>query len=216
MPLTSQRTSPSVLLTQRYRGNHLHISNRAGNFSAKTPLLWGKLYRQPGASFPSLGPLGQPSKPAAVIANRGPLGWPTHLAVCPLLLPCCLSYLRVLSFSLYWGCEPTIQSQLGLHIANLSKCWWQRIHLTPVGLSIQQPKFVPAALYGSLGDSLVCHNRAAWVRKGSRCDACPLLQMRGHLAWKALLWVSYSWDLGKGSVVYTSNCIHFQLAKTEG
>lgn len=45
MPLTSQRTSPSVLLTQRYKENHLHISNRAGNFSVKTPLLQGKLYK---------------------------------------------------------------------------------------------------------------------------------------------------------------------------
>lgn len=45
MPLTSQRTSPSVLLTQRYRENHLHISNRPGNCSAKTPLLRRRLYK---------------------------------------------------------------------------------------------------------------------------------------------------------------------------
>lgn len=45
MSLTSQRTSPSVLLTQRYKENHLHISNRAGNFSVKNPLLQGKLYK---------------------------------------------------------------------------------------------------------------------------------------------------------------------------
>lgn len=112
-------------------------------------------YKQPEAGFPSPGPLGQPSKPAVVIADRAPLGWPTHLAVCLPLLPGCLSYLRVLSFSLCWGFEPTIQSQLGLHVANLSKRGWQRIHLSPVGLGIQQPGFVPGALYGSLGVSLV-------------------------------------------------------------
>lgn len=168
-------------------------------------------YKQPGASFPSLGPLGYPSKPAVATVDRAPLGWPTRVAVCPLLLSGCLSYLRVLSFSLCWGCEPPTHSRLGLHTANLSKRWWQRIHPTPVGLGIQQPRFVPVALYGRLGDSLVCHSRAAWWRKGSQCEACTLLPMRCHLLWKAVLGVSYSWDLGKGSIV----CIHFQLAEMD-
>lgn len=35
--------------------------------------------------------------------------------------------------------------------------------------------------------------------------------MRCHLLWKAVLGVSYSWDLGKGSIV----CIHFQLAEMD-
>lgn len=49
------------------------------------------------------------------------------------------------------------------------------------------------------------------LRKGSPWDACTLLQVRCHLLRKAALWVSHSWDLGKGSIV----CIHFQPAKMD-
>lgn len=159
-------------------------------------------YKQPEAGFPGPGPLGQPSKPAVVIADRAPLGWPTHLAVCLPLLPGCLSYLRVLSFSLCWGFEPTIQSQLGLHVANLSKRGWQRIHLSPVGLGIQQPGFVPGALYGSLGVSLVSQQSCmteesitVWCMHASANEMSPLME-------SSALSVSL---LGSGKGV---NCLH--------
>lgn len=50
-----------------------------------------------------------------------------------------------------------------------------------------------------------------WCAKGSPWDACTLLQVRCHLLRKAALWVSHSWDLGKGSIAG----IHFQPAKMD-
>lgn len=168
-------------------------------------------YKQPEAGFPSRGPLGQPSKPAAVIADRAPLGWPTHLAVCPPLF--CQAAYHIWGFCLFLSAEA---------VSLLSRASWaypQQTFLNADGKEYIWALWVSAS--SSLGlcqwlcmeawGTLWCHSKAAWLRKGSRCDACTLLQMRCHLLWKAALWVSHSWDLGKGSIV----CIHFQLDKMD-
>lgn len=66
----------------------------------------------------------------------------------PLPLPGCLSPLSTEAVSFL----PNTRSSTSINAA------YQGTHLTSMGLNIQHPRFVPVAVYGILGDSLVCHS----------------------------------------------------------
>lgn len=194
MPLTSQRTSPSVLLTQRSIGRIICILATelatvllrphcfgGGCINVRLKCLqatWSQL-SQPG-----------PSRTAfkACCAHCGQSA--SRMAYA---FGCVSSSARLLIisegfvfFSLLrlWAYYPEpagpTSSKTSLNADGIGYIWALWVSASS---SLGLCQWLCMEAWGTLW----CHSRAAWLRKASRCDACTLLQMRCHLLWRAAL-----------------------------